>query len=58
MLFRSIQDPLDYESRSHHSSFDVGDYLREDDLRQAAVVMATVVYQVAMQDALVPRAAP
>ena len=56
--FQFIQDPLDYESRSHHSSFDVGDYLREDDLRQAAVVMATVVYRVAMQDALVPRAAP
>ncbi len=56
--FQFIQDPLDYDSRTHHASFDTGDYLREDDLRQAAVVLATVVYQVAMRDGLVPRPAP
>jgi Zn-dependent M28 family amino/carboxypeptidase len=56
--FQFIQDPLDYDSRTHHTSFDTGDYLREDDLRQAAVVLATVVYQVAMRDGLVPRTAP
>ena len=56
--FQFIQDPLDYDSRTHHSNFDTADYLREDDLRQAAVVMATVIYQVAMQDGLVPRPVP
>ena len=50
-----IQDPLDFDSRPHHTSLDTGDYPREDDLRQAAGVMATVVYQVAMQDGLVPQ---
>jgi hypothetical protein len=53
--FQFIQDPLDYESRVHHSDLDIGDYLREADLKQAAVVMASVVYQVAMRDSLIPR---
>jgi carboxypeptidase Q len=53
--FQVIQDPLDYESRVHHSHLDVGDYLVEDDLKQAATVMASVVYHLAMRDSLVPR---
>ncbi len=53
--FQFIQDPLDYDSRVHHSDLDVGDYLREGDLEQAAVVMASVVYRVAMRDSLMPR---
>jgi hypothetical protein len=53
--FQFIQDPLDYESRVHHSHLDVGDYLVEDDLRQAATVMASVVYHLATRDSLVPR---
>ena len=35
--FQFIQDPLDYESRVHHSSIDTLDHMRGDDLRQAAV---------------------
>lgn len=53
--FQFIQDPLDYESRTHHTALDLGDYLIEDDLKQAAVVLAGIVYQVAMRDQLVPR---
>ncbi len=53
--FQFIQDPLDYDSRLHHSDLDIGDFLREADLRQAAVVLASVVYQVAMRDSLIPR---
>ncbi len=53
--FEFIQDPLDYDSRVHHSDLDVGDYLREADLEQAAVVMASVVYHAAMRDSLIPR---
>jgi hypothetical protein len=53
--FQFIQDPLDYETRVHHSDLDIGDYLREGDLEQAAVVMASVVYQAAMRDAMIPR---
>lgn len=53
--FQFIQDPLDYESRVHHSHLDIGDYLVEDDLKQAAAVMASVAYHLAMRDSLVPR---
>jgi carboxypeptidase Q len=53
--FEFIQDPVDYDSRSHHSVLDVGDLLLEDDLEQAAVVMASVVYQTAMLDEHIPR---
>jgi carboxypeptidase Q len=53
--FEFIQDPVDYETRTHHSVLDVGDMLLEDDLKQAAVVMASVVYQTAMLDQRIPR---
>lgn len=55
--FQFIQDPLDYESRTHHTSLDVGDYLSEPDMKQAVTVLAGLVYHVAQRDALVPRQA-
>ena len=55
--FQFIQDPVDYESRTHHSNLDVGDYLLEEDLEQAAVVMAGVAYGAAMLDVKIPRSA-
>ena len=53
--FEFLQDPLDYESRTHHSNLDVGDYLIEDDLKQAAAIVASVVYHVATRDEKLPR---
>lgn len=55
--FEFIQDPVAYETRAHDSVVDVGDLLLEDDLKQAAVVMASVVYQTAMLDQRIPRPA-
>jgi carboxypeptidase Q len=40
--FQFIQDPLDYESRVHHTDLDVYDHLRIQDMRQASVVLASV----------------
>ena len=40
--FQFIQDPLDYESRVHHTDLDTYDHLRIEDMKQAAVVLATV----------------
>ncbi|HEX9392421.1 MAG TPA: M20/M25/M40 family metallo-hydrolase [Usitatibacteraceae bacterium] len=40
--FQFIQDPLDYGSRVHHTDLDTFDHLRAEDLRQAAVVLSTV----------------
>jgi carboxypeptidase Q len=56
--FEFIQDPVDYETVTHHTDLDTGDYLLEEDLRQAAVVLATVVYGVAMRDDPIPRPTP
>jgi hypothetical protein len=53
--FQFIQDPLDYESRVHHTDLDVADHLRADDLRQASVVLATVLLDAAEYERPLPR---
>ena len=53
--FNVIQDPIDYDPRTHHTSLDVASQLLEDDLKQAAVVMAGLLYHVAMRDEKLPR---
>ena len=53
--FQFIQDPLDYETRSHHSNMDVYERLSQEDLAQAAVVEAIFVYNTAMRDQMLPR---
>lgn len=53
--FQFIQDPLDYETRTHHSNMDVYEELSPSDLKQAAVVEAIFVYNTAMRDRMLPR---
>ena len=53
--FQFIQDPRDYESRSAHTNLDTYERLSEQDLKQAAVVMAIFVYNAAQREAMVPR---
>lgn len=53
--YQFIQDPLDYDSRVHHSNLDTVDHLRSDDLRQAATVMAAMLLQAANSDKDLPR---
>lgn len=53
--FQFIQDPLEYDSRTHHSNMDVFDRLQEDDVKQASVIMASFVYHAAMRDEKLPR---
>ncbi len=53
--FQFIQDPIDYETRTHHSNFDTYDHLKMDDLKQAATIMAAFVYNTAMRDEMMPR---
>jgi carboxypeptidase Q len=52
--FQFIQDPLDYESRVHHTDLDTFDHLRPDDLRQASVILATVLLDAANSEAPLP----
>lgn len=55
--FQFIQDPLDYGSVTHHGNMDVYDHVPADDLKQAAAVIASVVYDAANRDAMLPRKA-
>ncbi|MCJ9429249.1 M20/M25/M40 family metallo-hydrolase [Kordiimonas marina] len=53
--FQFIQDPLDYETRVHHSQIDTFDHAYEADLKQAAVIMASFLYNAAMREDRFPR---
>jgi carboxypeptidase Q len=53
--FQFIQDPRDYDSRTHHTNLDTYDHLSEPDLKQAAVIEAIFLYNSAMRDEMLPR---
>jgi hypothetical protein len=53
--FQFIQDPLDYETRTHHSNMDVYDRIQQADLMQASAVIASVVYDTANRPEMLPR---
>src|ERR1700761_7649758 len=53
--FQFIQDPMDYETRTHHSDMDTYEHLQAADLKQLAVVEAIFVYNAAMRDQMIPR---
>jgi len=53
--FQFIQDNVAYWSRTHHSNMDNWDHLVEDDLKQAATIVASFVWHSAMRDEMIPR---
>lgn len=53
--FQFIQDALEYGSRTHHSNMDVYDRLSPNDLKQAAAIIASFVYNTATRDQMMPR---
>jgi len=53
--FQFIQDPMDYETRTHHSNMDTYERLQPADLKQIAVVEAIFVYNAAMREQMIPR---
>jgi len=53
--FQFIQDPLDYGTITHHSDLDTWDHAVPEDLMQASAVIATVVYQTATRQEILPR---
>ena len=56
--FNYIQDPIEYDFRTHHSNLDTYEHLVIDDLKQAATVVAWTVYEIANRDEMMPRMAP
>lgn len=53
--FDFIQDDIEYESRTWHSNQDNYDRLLPDDLKEAAVIIASLVYNAATMDGRLPR---
>lgn len=53
--FQFIQDPIDYNTRTHHYTMDVYERLQADDMKQAATIMAAFAYNAAMRDEMFPR---
>jgi hypothetical protein len=53
--FQFIQDEIEYEPLTHHTNYDVYERLQRDDLAQAAVVMATFVWEAANRPEMLPR---
>jgi carboxypeptidase Q len=53
--FQFIQDPISYDTQTHHSNMDVWDHAIAEDLRQAATIMASFVWHTAQRDEMLPR---
>ena len=53
--FNPIQDYGNYDIRTHHTNMDTVERVNVDEIRQAAVVMATFAYQAANLDRRIPR---
>jgi hypothetical protein len=53
--FQFIQDPIEYGTRTHHSSQDVYERVQPMDMKHNAVAVATFVYLTANRDDMLPR---
>ncbi len=53
--FQYIQDPMDYDTRVHHSDMDTYDRLHALDLEQGAVLEAIFLYNTSEREAMMPR---
>lgn len=53
--FQFIQDPMDYETRTHHSNMDLYDRIQAGDLMQSAAIIASFAYNASNRAELLPR---
>ncbi|MET0637453.1 MAG: M20/M25/M40 family metallo-hydrolase [Chitinophagaceae bacterium] len=53
--FQFIQDPIEYNTRTHHTNMDTYDHLIAADLKQISTIVAAFVYNAAMRDEKLPR---
>lgn len=51
----TAQDPIEYETHTHHTSLDTYERIVWDDATKAAIVTASIVYHLAMRNELLPR---
>ncbi|HEY6509837.1 MAG TPA: M20/M25/M40 family metallo-hydrolase, partial [Vicinamibacterales bacterium] len=50
-----VQDPIEYDTHTHHTNLDTYERVLESDVKAATVVIAATVYQLAMRDEMLPR---
>ena len=53
--FQFVQDPMDYDTRTHHSNMDVYDRIQQADMEQMAIIEAAFVYNAATRPDKFPR---
>ena len=53
--FQFIQDEIEYDTRTHHTTMDSYDHLVAEDLKQMATIVATFVYNTAQRAEKLPR---
>jgi carboxypeptidase Q len=53
--FQFIQDPLEYDSRTHHSNMDIYDRVQRADMEQMAAIVTSFVYNAANREQMLPR---
>ncbi len=53
--FQFIQDPVEYETETHHSNMDLYERVQPGDMMKDAVIVASFVYDAANRDDLLPR---
>lgn len=53
--FQFIQDNVEYSTRTHHTNWDTYERLQREDLMQAAVIVATFVWEAANRPEMMPR---
>jgi carboxypeptidase Q len=53
--FQFIQDPVEYDTRTHHSNMDTYERIQADDMMKNATIVAAFVYLAANRDERLPR---
>jgi carboxypeptidase Q len=56
--FQFIQDPIEYDTRTHHSNQDVYERVQAEDMKRNAVIVAAFVYDAANRGQPLPRKEP
>lgn len=56
--FNPVQDYVDYDIRTHHTNVDTYERVKEQDLKQCAIVLASFAYHAAMRAERLPTPAP
>ncbi len=52
------QDPIEYNTHTHHTNLDTYERVIEDDVKASATVIAATLYQLATRDEMLPRLPP